>query len=384
MRLVNNGCIRRNGGKTWVIQRSGSFDGPAVKAYMEGVQGFSKYGITPPVMSDSAWAKTRKIGDYIYQKLYWYGNNELTYPSRENSRAITILKMADANQSLNGGRGPKHICSAVSYTMIGILSAYGVIARIINGGTILSAKRDYAIEVFVPEYNKWVFFIPFSNAYVLLPDGTPASGIELQNYYKKDLNRLLTFKSGTPEYFPDKGCDRYGLAHGYVNWWTGKLTPDTVAETDTERSDRLSGGFFATVKFGTKNAFSLPWDRNGSIVYANPRLDDAGFYLALDDASAKFETGTVYGVLSNIDDIYPTFNTIEVTDIIKHSSGMLQILLEHCMIEFSKFQTSTDKATWSDVHGVNSIFVPQFGAGSIYIRAVDVNGCPSNVVEIAY
>jgi hypothetical protein len=54
------------------------------------------------------------------------------------------------------------------------------------------------------------------------------------------------------------------------------------------------------------------------------------------------------------------------------------------MIEFSKYQISTDKETWSDVFGINSVFVHEFGTGSIYIRAIDINGCPSNVVEIAY
>ena len=374
MKINNNGKIIRPGGVTWLIQRANSGDGPALKSYMEGQYGFSQFGITPPNMTDSAWTKVQKIGEYVYRKMYFTGINDLAYA--QTDRALEVLPKIDINQALNSGKGPKHICGTVSGVMIGILATYGVVARYIKGKST-NGHLDTSLEIFVPEYQKWVFYIAFMNGYVLLPNGVPATSLEIKFYYTSDRSGEVTYKSGTATIQTDTGYDSYGLS--YALGWTGILT---VVPTEVELAARLAGGYFNSCAWLTYNALNiLGGTRSGTAIFSHRYRRDMNS-VTLDIAGTTAVTGMTVPIVAT-NDIFPTFNIIELIDIKPYGSGFLTATFEHCMIEFQKLQTSVDGSTWTDVYGL-SVYIPQFGSGSFYIRGIDANGCPSNVVEIVY
>jgi hypothetical protein len=353
MRIINNGKIIYPEGRPAPFEHPNQGDGYRIRAYMQGVNGFSAFGLTEPQMGDTAWSKVLTIGEYIFRKFNWTGSDQISI----DFSVVTNLKNRDTNASMNGGKGPTYSCGSISLVTTGLLTAYGVqVIRL--GGTTKSGQIDVTIAVFCPEFNKWVWIQPHTKGYVLMADGiTPASPLELESYYRLAVTGL-TYKSGTSTIETDTGYDQYHQSNG--SWWKG-----------TGVNDPQNGGYFY------KCGYTLGEEKR-----------------ALDPSTAPWQTMWKYplyisgrtvvsnALASSIDNIFSTVNSLMITSI-SDDKTKTTLKFKHNMIAFKTMQKSVDGTTWVNMRGMSDI-VDSNGSGSMYYRAISMQGVLSNIVQIGY
>lgn len=368
MNIISNGTLVRPNGRTWIVQRPLSGDGSQLRAYMESSEGFSKFTLTEPAWGDTAWSKIQAIGAYIFQKMYWTGTNQVS-PGVEQYHALYLLQtVTDGNSTDNSGKGPTWDCEAISSTMIGILTAYGVVCRLVYGETQDAASVDITLEAFLPEYNRWIWWHAPTAGYVLTQDGSPASSLQLKYAYINGTYSALTYKSGTASIQTDTGFDQYGAASS-DKWWQG------VTGGANDATNRSAGGFFYEAAWNTISGRN--W--NAATDFHN-YTQQAYSPAALDTTGSKRVAPPA--PLCDTHDLFPSFNSLALISVDADSTSYY-LGFDHSMLQIDHLQTSTDDATWSDVYGL-SVAIPAEGVGSWYIRAVDVNGVPSNTVQLTY
>lgn len=367
MRIKKNGIVSLPNGRTWNVQRPLSGDGSQLRAYMEGAEGFSKFGLTEPSWGDTAWDKAKTIGAYIFQKFYWTGTDQYSYGDQYRHALYLLQDVEDAHASDNNGRGPTFSCGAIAYVMSGILTAYGVVSRINYGGT-KSGDVDETVELFIPEYGKWVWWHAPTAGYVLLTDGTPASSLELKYAYQNGSYKLYGFRSGTASIQTNTGYDQYGLENSEV-WWQG------VTGSGNGDTNRAAGGYFYKESWRTTSGYN--WD--GTVDFFVLTQQDLS-PIALDAVGSTRNTPPA--PLCDAEDVFPTFNTLELYTVQATVAGY-RLDFIHSMLQFDHLESSTDGTTWSRTYGT-AISIPAQGTGDLYVRGVDVNGTPTNQVVIVY
>lgn len=331
-------------------------DGYRLRAYMEGEKGFAEQGLTAPAMGDTAWSKTMTICKYMFLKLYWTGTEEINMAAMDT---IAKLKYHDDYIAMHDGKGPTYACSTVSDMTRSILSAYGVQVMRLNGESI-SGWEDVSMAAFIPEYGKWVWLQPFTLSYVLMPDETPASPLEMDSYYRRGIANQLTYKSGTPEYYPDTGYGKYGNETASGNWWKGSTAPDLA-----------NGGLFYKCYY---------WR-----IYSKRPLPSTNLMYDAYMPALYIQGRTAPDLAAfpaSVDDIFPTVNTLAITGL-ETENGVTTILFTHNMPAFKTIQRSTDGSTWVSLYGMSDA-IDSTGTGSVYYRAVSMQGVPSNVIKFEY
>lgn len=355
MRILANGVLRHSGGRVVAFEHPNQGDGPRIRTYMEGANGFSKFGLTEPAMGASAWSKVQTIGAYVFQKFYWTGTDQFAKPNG----AYDTLVMVDNNQSQNGGKGPTWSCGTVSAMMQSILTSYGVQVMNVSGKTHSGSLVDVTLAAFIPEWNKWVWWHAPTAGYALLPDGTAASPLELYAYYTQNQQSQLTFKSGTATIQTNTGYDQYGVSPN-ESWW------------QTSGADIAYGGFFYECEyllFETKYPI-LPANAPGHQYYQN------GAFLS--GLAAKTSTS----IQGSANDLFPSVNSLQLVSA-GQSYNRYTLKFEHNMVGFQSLQKSTDNAAWSNLRGLSDS-VPVSGSGSIYYRVISDAGVVSNTVQLTY
>jgi len=356
MIILGNSKLTQSSNLPSMFEHPNQGDGYRIRAYMQGVNGFSAYGLTEPNMTDTAFDKAKVVGAYVFQKFYEKGVNDI--PASLDT-VMNNLKIRDDNATLNEGKGPGFICSTISSIFNGIMVTYGVQIMSITGITSDSSQADTSSCVFCPEFNKWVWYCPMANAYVLLPDGvTPASPIELEIYYRKGLNDLLVYKSGTATIQTDTGYDQYGEA--FFNWWrsTGTLV--------------LTGGLFYSCIYALYPR-KRPLAQNTALWY-----NTLPYPLYL---SGKSNLVNSNSLAASYNDIFRNVNCLEVSS--ENKNGLMMLNFKHNMIAFKTLQKSTDGITWTDMRGMSDI-IDSVDSGSIFYHAVSFQDVSSNVIEVRY
>jgi hypothetical protein len=351
MKILNNGKIIYPHAREFLFEHPNQGDGYRLRAYMEGANGFTSQGVDIPLMSDTAWSKILRICQYMFLKFYWTGADEII----EVDSALQNLLNRDSNASLNGGKGPHYICSTITDIARSILSAYGIQSMRV-GGTTFSGGGDVTIVVYCPEYSKWVWIQPQTLSYVLLTDGAPASPIELESYYRKGLSNLLTFKSGTSTIETNTGYDRYHGTNG--NWWRGNL------------ADVQYGGYFYKCSYMNSET-----KRPVSILSSVLKDYEILCYI-------QGKTPVNGARPTGVDDIFPTVNNIAIVSIYD-DNGLKRFEFAHNMLSFKEIQKSTDGSTWVALTDMSDV-IDGTGIGSIYYKAVSIQGIPSNIIEFQY
>jgi len=356
MIILGNSKLTSPGQLPTMFEHPNQGDGYRIRAYMQGVNGFSAFGLTEPNMDDITFDKAKVIGAYVFQKFYEKGADDI--PASPNT-AMNNLKIRDDNAALNGGKGPGFICSTISSVFNGILAAYGVQTMSITGKTMDSSQADTSSCVFCPEFNKWIWYSSMCNSYVLLPDGvTPASPVELEAYYRKGLKDALTYKSGTTDIETDTGYDQYGEA--FFNWWKSN---------DVQV---LNGGLFYSCIYALYPR-KRPLSQNSALWY-----NTLPYPLYLSGKSNAVNTNSLS---ASINEIFPNVNCLEI--ISENKNGLITLKFRHNMIVFKTLQKSTDGTTWTDMRGMSDV-IDSVGIGSKFYRAISFQDVPSNVIEVRY